>query len=143
MSTDVSRDLEHLKILSILHYVFGGLTLAGSCFGLIYVFMGIAMVASPEAFEGPDAPPAAIGWGLAAFGFGCSLAGWIVSGCVILAGRYLARRVHRTFCLVVAAIICLSVPLGTLLGVFTLITLSRPSVKALFDEQEAIGRGMP
>jgi hypothetical protein len=33
-----------------------------------------------------------------------------------------------------ACVACLSVPLGTVLGVFTIIVLMRPSVKALFAE---------
>ena len=35
--------------------------------------------------------------------------------------------------MVIAALECLSVPLGTLLGVFTLVVLSRPSVRDSFD----------
>ena len=63
------------------------------------------------------------------------LVGWAVAICVIVAGRFLARRVHYTFCLVVAAIACLFMPFGTVLGVLTIIVLMRPSVKALFVER--------
>jgi hypothetical protein len=33
-----------------------------------------------------------------------------------------------------AAIACLFMPLGTILGVFTIIVLIRPNVKALFEQ---------
>ncbi len=44
-----------------------------------------------------------------------------------------ARR-HRTFSIVIASLSCMSFPFGTILGVFTLIVLVRPSVKILYGE---------
>ena len=38
---------------------------------------------------------------------------------------------HYLYCLVVAAVECMLVPFGTVLGVLTIIVLNRPSVKAL------------
>jgi hypothetical protein len=49
-----------------------------------------------------------------------------------LAGRFLARRRHHTFCMVIAAVACTFMPLGTVLGVFSLIVLSRESVRESF-----------
>jgi len=51
---------------------------------------------------------------------------------LFLAARFLAERRRHTFCVVVAAISCTFTPLGTVLGVFTLIVLFRPSVRVLF-----------
>lgn len=48
----------------------------------------------------------------------------------------LQRRRRRTFCMVVAALTCLGVPLGTALGVFTLITLAKPDVQTHFDRSK-------
>jgi hypothetical protein len=56
--------------------------------------------------------------------------------CVIIAGRCLSKRRAHIFCIVVAALVCTSVPFGTALGVCTIIVLCRPSVK----EQFARGR---
>lgn len=61
------------------------------------------------------------------------LGGWTLAFVVALAGRYLARQTHYTFCMVVAGLACLCVPPGTVLGVFTIMVLIRPSVKELFD----------
>ena len=52
---------------------------------------------------------------------------------MIIAGRMMAKRRRRMFCLIVAAISCLFFPLGTLLGIFTILVLSRPSVIQQFD----------
>jgi len=51
-----------------------------------------------------------------------------------LSARYLAKRRKKTFSIVVAALNCLSLPLGTILGVFTIVVLSRPSVEAIYQK---------
>jgi hypothetical protein len=51
---------------------------------------------------------------------------------MIIAGRLLQRQRGYNFCVFVAAVSCIQMPLGTVLGVFTLIVLLRPSVKELF-----------
>jgi len=52
--------------------------------------------------------------------------------CLVVAGRKLAQQSGYTFCLVMAALSCLVVPLGTVLGVFTILVLLRPTVKERF-----------
>ena len=61
------------------------------------------------------------------------LFGWAFAACVAYAGRCLNERRHYTFCMVMAGIACMFMPFGTILGVFTIIVLVRPSVKALFN----------
>lgn len=105
-----------------------------ACFPLVHLIAGIAMLAS-SASSLSDAWPA-----LFVGGFFVAFAGtWIVFAtglavCLFLAGRFLRQRTHYTFCLVTAAVACTFMPVGTALGMFTLIVLLRPSVKALFDE---------
>ncbi len=41
----------------------------------------------------------------------------------------------RTFVIVIAALSCAFFPFGTVLGVFTIIILSKPEVKSLFQTQ--------
>jgi hypothetical protein len=50
----------------------------------------------------------------------------------IVAKRLKERR-SRALCLVVAAVSCLGIPFGTVLGVFTFLVLSRPSIERSFD----------
>ncbi|MFH1730283.1 MAG: hypothetical protein ABIF82_01365 [Planctomycetota bacterium] len=130
----VSRDDEHLRILSICHYVYGGVQAAFACIPLIHVAIGLVMVFAGVG-EGRDecAPLAIIGGLFAVIGAAVVLFGWAVAACVVYAGRCLAQRKSHTFCFVMAAICCLFIPFGTVLGVFTIIVLSRPSVKALFE----------
>ena len=53
----------------------------------------------------------------------------------VLAARYLKQQKNKTFTYVVAVINCLSIPLGTVLGVFTLVILSKSSVEQLYQEK--------
>jgi hypothetical protein len=73
---------------------------------------------------------------LMAVGAGAVLVGWGFAACLVLAGRSLRDRRRYLFCLVMAGLMCvLCNPLGTILGVFTIIVLVRPSVKELFGVQ--------
>jgi hypothetical protein len=128
----VTQDDEQLHLLSVFHYVLAAICALVSLLPLIYFGMGLAMMAG-MGFDksGPFAPlfagclVAGMGGILLVFAAGYALA-------LFLAARYLAERRRHTFCVVVAAISCSFTPLGTVLGVFTLIVLFRPSVKALF-----------
>jgi hypothetical protein len=50
----------------------------------------------------------------------------------VASGICIQKRQARTFSIVVAAINCLHIPLGTVLGVFTLVVLLRESVRDLY-----------
>ncbi len=66
-------------------------------------------------------------------------AGLTFAALTLFSAWCLSRRRHRTFSLVVAVVNCLMVPFGTLLGVFTLVVLSRPSVAALYQGEPGGG----
>jgi hypothetical protein len=132
----MDRDVEHLRLLSIFHYVLGGIHALFACFGLIYVVFGlIVAVVAPSNHNSNGPPPQIIGWIFACFG-GCFVfLGWAIAGALIYAGRCLAQRRHYTLCLVVAVLSCLMMPFGTVLGIFTIIVLQRPRVQELFRQQ--------
>jgi hypothetical protein len=126
----MTADEQHLNLLSVFHYVFGGLTLLLSCLFLLHVAMGIAMLSG--AFGGKQGPPTFVAWLFIVFPSVLILVHWTLAGFIIAAGRRLRRRVSWTFCLVVAGLECVLIPLGTVLGVFTIVVLMRDSVRALF-----------
>jgi len=66
------------------------------------------------------------------------LFGWAFAVCVILAGWFIAKRRNYMFCLVMAGVECTFTPFGTVLGVFTIITLVRSSVRELFEAQVSL-----
>lgn len=129
-------DLEHLKLLAIFHYVVAAIGAAFACFPLIHVAMGVMMVVNPEFMadgQKGTPPPAAIGYIFIVMGGLFVLVGWAAAICTFVSGRFLARRRNRMFSFVMAAILCMFVPFGTILGVFTIIVLSRESVRRLYE----------
>ena len=124
----MDQDQEHLRLLSVFHYVVAGLATIFSCFLILHIAMGIAMVTG--VLDG--GPPRMFGWLFVVLPGIFMLLGWAFAVCLFAAGRCLAARKHYTFCLVMGAISCLFMPFGTVLGVFTIIVLMRPSVVELF-----------
>ena len=128
------KDLEHLRLLSIFHYVAAGiLGFFGCCF-IFHVAMGLFFILSPQTMENGEPMPPFFGWIFLIMGSAAVLFGWTMAILLLIAGRFLKRHKRRTFCMVVAAISCLFMPVGTVLGVFTIIVLSRATVKTLFEE---------
>jgi hypothetical protein len=130
---------EHLRLLSIFHYIVAGITALFACFPCIHLTVGILIVSGVlDHGKGGQAPPAFVGWLLIAIATLLILMGWSFAIAILLVGKFLARRVHYTYCLVVAAIECIFMPLGTVLGVFTIIVLNRTSVRSLFPARSPI-----
>lgn len=131
-----SEEIKHLELLSIFHYVVGGIIALFSCMFFMHVFMGIAMLNGSffgESTSG-ELPPPFMGWMFLIMGSGAILFGWITAIFIIVAGRKLKARKSRLFCIIVAGIECMFMPFGTVLGIFTLITLTKESVKELFEQ---------
>lgn len=130
----VESDTQQLRLLSILHYVLGGMTALFACFPLIHVIMGIVIVSGQWGGRPPADPvPATMfGWLFIAMGSFLILCGWTLAIFILFAAYKLARRRSWLFCIVIASVECLFMPLGTILGVFSIITLTRDSVKQLF-----------
>lgn len=140
----MNQDQDHLRLLSIFHYVMAGFACLLPLVSLLYIGMGAMMLSG----RWPSTPKSAHGdliGGYVFIGFGCMFLLIGLTGAILnfLAARALARRERRTLCLVVAGLNCLHMPLGTLLGVFTFIVLSRPSVQALFNPASAAAPGGP
>lgn len=130
----MNQDHEHLKLLSIFHYVVAGITALFALFPIFHLAFGIFIVAAPETFQdGGDAPPAFLGWLFIGFAVMFILIGWTLAVLIFQAGRNMARRKRYTLCFVVAALECILMPYGTVLGVFTIIVLMRDSVKTMFQ----------
>jgi hypothetical protein len=131
----MNQDREHLRLLAIFHYIVGGLAALFSFFPLLYttvgaIFIFVARHGTPK--PGEDLPPEFIGWIFAVIGSLLFLLGIAIAICILIVGRSLAKHTRYWFAFVMACIECLFIPFGTILGVFTIIVLSRESVKTLF-----------
>jgi hypothetical protein len=140
----MNRDTEHLQLLAIFHYVVAGLAGLFSFFPLIYTIIGTIFIFAPRhgtAKPGEDLPPEFLGWIFAVIGSLLFLIGLAMAICILIAGRSLALHKRYSFALVMACIECLFIPFGTILGVFTIVVLSRESAKALFSTATAEAPG--
>ena len=140
-------DADHLNLLAIFHFVGAGLAVLGILFLLGHYAMMHAIFTNPKFFENQKQPMpvppeqifATMKW------FYLAGAVWFVASAIlnVISGVCLRTRKGRTFSMVVAGVNCLHIPLGTVLGVFTLIVLLRDSVRELFTEGHHGPAGLP
>ena len=131
----MNADERHLRFLSIFHFVLGFLY-ASVASAILIVLLLIASL--PVFVNDPDAPPAGAVQAVCV-GYACLFVvpGWLAAACTVCAGICIAVRRWYTLCLAIAVLNCLCVPLGTVLGVMTIIVLVRPSVQALFGRRQS------
>ncbi len=139
----MNPDDEHLSLLAIFHYVFAGMMALFACFPILHILIGTAFVltATRGDIDPREQPPVWFGWLFIIAGASAVTIGWTMAAIILAAGRMLARKRRYLFCLIVAGIECVFVPLGTILGVFTIIVLGRPSVKAAFEANASCAAG--
>lgn len=131
----MDQDTQHLNLLSIFYYVVAGLAALFACIPFIHLGIGIAMLAGAlPPPENGERIPEFVGVIFVAIAGFMILVGWTLAVLLLITGRFLSKRKHYTFCFVIAAISCIFMPFGTILGVFTIVVLSRPSVKEMFGK---------
>jgi hypothetical protein len=129
-----TQEEQHLRLLAVFYYVLGGISALFACFPFIHFFIGLFFLGLGLGSGTAEMLPFA-GIGL----FFTLIAGTIIfvgmsfALCLILTGRFLTAKEHYMFCLVMAGISCAIMPLGTILGVFTMITITKPQVKEMFE----------
>jgi hypothetical protein len=121
----------NLDTIAVFHYVWGGLKIFASLFVLIYVVMGIGMIwggTSTGETELQFTGGIFLIFGLVAF-----LMVVVLGILSFLCGYYLKQRKNRIFCMVMSGLACMSAPVGTVLGIFTILEIEKPEIKALFE----------
>ena len=131
MEEAMHPDEQHLDLLSVFHYVVAGLAALFSLLPTLHLTIGL-MLATGRLDETGDPIAQRVGAFFSIFAAGLILAGLTFAVLVFLAGRFLSRRRHYNFCLGMAGVMCVFMPLGTVLGVFTILVLMRSSVRARF-----------
>ena len=127
-------DADQLKLLSIFHFVAAGMALLGVAFLGLHFAMFHAFLSDPAMWAAQKQPPpreffAMFQWFYLVFGV------WFVASGIlnVISGLCIRRTAHRTFSLVVAGFNCLHMPLGTVLGIFTIIVLVRDTVRESYQ----------
>jgi magnesium-transporting ATPase (P-type) len=150
-------DAGNLNALTLCHFILGGVTALFSCMFIIHIVMGTMMLHNPGMFTprpmpqaAPSAPPypgqlspgqpypffpSFMGYMFVTVGTIAVLGGWTLGALTAYAGRCLKARRNYLYILIIAGCNCgFVMPFGTVLGVFTFIVMTRPTVKALFAQ---------
>ena len=130
-------DAEHLRLLAVAHYVSGGLTILFSSLFIFHFLIFFVIGSDPNLMPPPkpghnqaaDQVFRMMGAIIGVF----ILLGWSFGALTIYVGNSIKRRARRPLSLVVACLNLVFLPVGTLLGVASLIVLTRSSVKQLYD----------
>ncbi len=122
-----------ISIVSIFHYVLGGFQMLFSLIGFVYVAMGILMVTGVLDSAKGESPPAELGWIFTGVGVVFVLIFLAIGFFTIRTGINMSRRKHRTFCIVIDAILCMMIPFGTIVGIFGLVLLSKSETAKEFE----------
>lgn len=135
------RDSDHLHLLAIFHFIYGGFSLLGLVFLYVHYSFVRLVFTNPQMMEQmrrpkngepmPFDPETLVQFIVGLYLF----IGAIMVAMAILnlaSGLKLQARRSRTFIMVVAAFNCLGFPLGTVLGVCTLVVVQRESVRLKF-----------
>ncbi|MFM2199733.1 MAG: hypothetical protein RLZZ505_3165 [Verrucomicrobiota bacterium] len=136
-------DESHLHLLSVFHFVMGGLYTLGIGFVALHFLMMRIFMTMPHSAPvtvpagGSPTPPSAamppeIMTIMIVFYVLAAVMIASLATANILAGFWLRKRVRHSLTFVVAAINCAFFPFGTVLGVFTIIVLQRATVKMTY-----------
>ena len=129
----MEKDLNELNLLSIFFFVMAALAALAGSIPVAHLTIGLKMVYDPAFLGGGGAaPPFNPGWVFVGVGALMIVVGWSMAFLMVFTGLSLRSQRRYWLCFVVACMICLNVPLGTALGVFTILVLNRASVKARF-----------
>jgi hypothetical protein len=126
---------EQLRLLSLFHYVTGGVTAFTSLIFLAYLVFGLVMTFTTTA----DARVG--GYFLSALFGTFFVLSAAHAGLTVYSGRCIAQRKAKTFSLIMAGLNCLSFPYGTILGVCTFIVLTRNSVRQQYEQRGLLPAG--
>jgi uncharacterized membrane protein YfcA len=135
----VQRDTDQLNLLAIFHFIGAALSLLGMGFLFVHFTFMNSLFGHPELWANQSKPPPPqflqffemFRWFYAFFGI-------FLIACAIgnlMSAFSLRTRKNRTFSIAVGALNCLHMPLGTVLGVFTIIVLMRDSVRMSYEKR--------
>ncbi len=126
------QDILHLRLLAIFHYVMAVLMLLLWLIYLILLLRTHLQIISMREQLGDMAHMISTWEVFTTLQIAWLFALMLITTAVFAVAGFLEQRRHYLFCMTVAGLLCLLVPLGTVLGVFTIIVLSRTSVNDAF-----------
>ncbi len=138
------QDRQYLQLITIFHYVVAGLTALFGCVPIFHLGVGLSLLFGGF-LSGVAAEGAAEAVMMTIFGLMFTLlpllliiSFWGLALATAVSGYFIQNRRRRLFSIGTAAVNCVFFPIGTVLGVFTIIVLVRPSVVGLYEGKTAV-----
>lgn len=135
------QDADHLNTLSILYLIYAIFSTVSTVIVLLYFLViggivGLAVTSSATSGQGSMGSAGFAGIGAFILVVGFFVVAISVASCWLLffTSKSLKERRNWTWIVVSACICLISMPLGTALGIFSLVVMNRPSVKYLFGQ---------
>lgn len=126
--------VRHLSTLSILHYVYGGLMLLGAVTLAVIFFAVGGLLQSDLVQQANDPPPEFVTTIMQGMGTGIAVFVGIWGLLVVLSGYWISKRRNRVGSMIIAGLCCLSFPIGTALGIYTLVVLANSEVEQAYGQ---------
>jgi hypothetical protein len=124
---------DSVRLLAIFHFLYAGFALVGIGFLFLHHHLMSTMFTADNWAKHPNPPPEGMldmfVWFYVIFG-ALMLLGLVLN---LLVAVSLRQRRRWMLCAVVSGLNCLHVPVGTTLGVFTLVVLNRDDVRRSFS----------
>lgn len=127
-----NTDRQYLSLLSFFNYVLGGIHLSITIVSLAFFFQTWRVVSRYDS----QGTPFSFGDLLLSYGLVLLFVGLTYSLLTIASGRCLARQKGYGFSFTIACLQCISIPLGTILGIVTINILLRDSVRLLYQSNQ-------
>lgn len=126
-------DADQLQQLVLLMRIYGVLGILCSSPFLMHVWVGLETMTNPNFFGGQGQRPPPFAGGMFVIG-GLLIvgAGWTIGILSLYAAKCVEARKNWGWVMGSACVNCIQMPLGTALGIFTIIVINRPSVRDLF-----------
>lgn len=126
---------QNLDLAGIFHYVLAAFIFLNSLAGLIFLGIGTVAILGVLADRPHDMNVAIFAIGIIFFLGPLIYMGlmWTLAVLVFMAGKRITQRTSLGFCQVVAGLECLFVPFGTILGIVTLILLTKEDARNEFS----------
>ena len=140
LRTDIV-DEEHLKLLSLFYYIKGALTVGFSFLGILYfllmssLFRMINRLESQSGQYAQEIPFEFFSYIM--FLIWLLIILFLAFGVLqIISGYYIRKKRHRIFSFVMGIIQLIEIPYGTILGIMTILVLSRSSVELKYQSKK-------
>jgi hypothetical protein len=132
----LTTDADYLRLLRVLHYIWGTVCCLWGLVGVAYIWAGESAVKHFERGPAEGNIPLIFGQ---LFVTSSILLVVLLEICGVLslfaARKYGLGNGYRA-CFAAAIVNCILIPVGTAMGVFALLVLNRPSVRAAFSKRD-------